>query len=120
MPDVNVMKFRTKSEVVRSTRNCAKKMNGRSRVYRRVQDWNESGIGTSNPKFIVTLIPEWSFDEFRIIQKREFSSIHDAMVGISATYPTKHIMCDIPVQPVPELTWQERLNQLIEVTGGNR
>jgi len=124
---------RTVSEITRQARRNALTLKGRSKVYRRVESWDEVNPGTKNEKFIVTLVPGWSFDEHSVVRVMEFKSIALAMRGVSLTYPhkldvpsseievydftvTDDTVIDVaPDMPVKELSLEDKLKTLCAI-----
>lgn len=78
-----------------------------------MKEWKESGVGTDQEKHVVTLHAGWSFSNTEIVQTKNFSSVGDAMRGISKTY---HCPADDNACGVDSGNWQDKLKALTGVT----
>ena len=74
--------IRGKADVVRQTRMAAQTNKSRSKIYRRIERWEENNIGTDNEEYVITLKVGWSFLKEDHLTTKIFSSVGDAMRGM--------------------------------------
>ena len=111
-----------KAAQVRKIRHGASIIKSRTKVYSRMDKWEETGAGTPAYSIKVTLHDGWSFAEDSFVPVKSFPSVALAMRGLSMTYiPTaemifraKKTKTDRPAGD-GSVNWQERLTALSSI-----
>jgi len=99
-------------QVARNARALARKMPSLTKAYRRMKDWKQFDVGTENEHHIITLYPEWSFDEKAVVHEIEFASVNDAMRGIRNTFQCPEVETVESTEDEEFYGWQARLDAL--------
>jgi len=103
---------------IRQVRGTASKLKSLSQVYKRVDQWSESGVADS---LIITvkLLSPWSFSETVCQPVKTFRSVEEAMRGVHKTYLETEAMIfaskkvSVVIAPKTNL---ERLQDLVEAS----